>query len=132
MNWFWHALWIAFVIIPLTLLWTFCLVDIFVRRDLSGWARLGWLLGVLVLPLLGALTYLAVRPAPVDVVETRNTADSLYSSKGSVADEITKLADLRRSGAITEQEFVDQKARLLDVPTQRESGRGAARPGSRV
>ncbi|HSP38139.1 MAG TPA: PLDc N-terminal domain-containing protein [Frankiaceae bacterium] len=128
MNWFWHALWIAFVVIPLALLWGYCLVDIFVRRDLSGWARLGWLIGVLVLPLLGALTYLAVRPTPVDVVDLR----TIDVSEGSVSDEITKLANLRSTGAITEQEFADLKARLLDVPMQRESDRGAARPGSRV
>ncbi len=32
----------------------------------------------------------------------------------SVADEIRKLDELRHSGAITEQEFEDQKARLLE------------------
>jgi uncharacterized membrane protein len=129
MDWFWHALWIAFVIIPLTLLWVFCLVDIFVRRDLSGWARLGWLFGILVVPLLGALMYLVVRPAPVD---TRWASAQVDSSEGSVADEITKLDQLRSTGVITEQEFTTQKARLMDVPTQRDSGREAARPGSRV
>jgi hypothetical protein len=63
MNWFWHAVWICLVVIPVTLLWVTCVVDIFLRRDLSGWARVGWVLGVLVFPLVGALVYLAVRPA---------------------------------------------------------------------
>ena len=130
MNWFWHALWIAFVVIPLTLLWVFCVVDIFVRRDMSGWARLGWLLGVLVLPLLGALTYLAVRPQPAGVVDTRSEAP-VTTEGTSVADEIAKLDRLRSTGVISDQEFTAQKARMLELPTQRDSSRDAARPASR-
>jgi hypothetical protein len=130
MNWFWHALWIAFVVIPLTLLWVFCVVDIFVRRDMSGWARIGWLLGVLVLPLLGALTYLAVRPQPASVVDTRSEAP-VAAEGTSVADEIAKLDRLRSTGVISDQEFTAQKARMLELPTQRDSSRDAARPASR-
>jgi hypothetical protein len=62
MNWFWHAIWIAFVIIPAVLLWIFCLVDVFMRRDLTGLAKTTWVVLVLLIPWFGALIYLIVRP----------------------------------------------------------------------
>jgi uncharacterized membrane protein len=60
--WFWSVFILLFVFIPLVLAWGFVLVDMFMRQDLSGWAKAGWLLVVLVLPLLGALIYLIARP----------------------------------------------------------------------
>ena len=52
------VLWIFIVI------WT--LIDNFRRRDHSGWAKAGWFLFILFLPLIGVFTYLIVRPAVVD------------------------------------------------------------------
>ena len=63
MDWFWHALMICLVVIPVTLLWASCLVDIVLRSDLAGWHKALWVLLVLVVPLFGALIYLCVRPA---------------------------------------------------------------------
>jgi Phospholipase_D-nuclease N-terminal len=60
--WVWSVFILLFVFIPLIFAWAFVLVDMFMRRDLSGWAKAGWLLLVLVLPLLGALIYLVARP----------------------------------------------------------------------
>ena len=39
------------------------LADVFSRRDLSGWAKAGWTLFVIFLPLIGVLTYMVARPA---------------------------------------------------------------------
>ena len=49
------ALWIFIVI------WS--LVDNFRRRDHSGWAKAGWLLFIIFVPLLGVLVYQIARPA---------------------------------------------------------------------
>ena len=124
MNWFWHAMWIAFVIIPLSILWLFCVVDIFVRRDLSGWVRVAWVLGVLVLPLFGALMYLIARPRASEmVIDTRRPATGAETV--SVADEVGKLDRLRKEGALTEAEFNEQKVYLLELPRQRSTTRQA-------
>lgn len=64
--WFWSVLILLFVFIPLVFAWAFVLVDMFVRRDLSGWGKAGWLLVIIVLPLLGALIYLIARPSYVE------------------------------------------------------------------
>jgi hypothetical protein len=42
-----------------------CFVDNFKRRDHHGWAKLGWTILILMVPLLGALIYILARPAEV-------------------------------------------------------------------
>lgn len=46
-----------------TVLWTF--VDNFRRTDHSGWAKAGWFVLIVFLPILGVLAYLIARPADV-------------------------------------------------------------------
>jgi hypothetical protein len=53
-------IWMMFVF------FVFVSVD-FRRPDLSGWAKAGWALVILLLPLLGTLIYLVARPAVVEV-----------------------------------------------------------------
>jgi hypothetical protein len=36
--------------------------DIFMRDDLGGWAKAGWVLLIVILPLFGILIYLIARP----------------------------------------------------------------------
>ena len=56
-----------FIVMPLVLLWTFALIDLFVRKDI-GMAKLIWLLVIIVLPILGAIIYLLVRPSQEEMV----------------------------------------------------------------
>lgn len=46
-------------------IWIFIAVfaDIFRRHDLSGWAKVGWILLIFILPFLGALIYIGTRPS---------------------------------------------------------------------
>ncbi len=46
--------------------WAF--IDNFRRRDHSGWAKAGWALVILVVPLLGMLIYIGTRPS--DALDT--------------------------------------------------------------
>ena len=48
------VIWVAFVI--------FILVDNFKRHDHSGWAKAGWFLLILFVPVIGALIYIIARP----------------------------------------------------------------------
>ncbi len=61
-NWFLFF----FIYIPIVILWVSVVIDVFSRRDLSGWAKVGWLAFVLVLPLFGSLIYLGVRPSEAE------------------------------------------------------------------
>jgi hypothetical protein len=51
-------------IIPVLILWGYALVSLFGRPDLGVGAKLLWLLGILVLPIIGSVLYFMVRPAP--------------------------------------------------------------------
>ena len=59
---FWEAFILLFIFIPLILLWAYTLSDLFVRKDLQGWKKVMWLLVIIMLPLIGPLAYMVVRP----------------------------------------------------------------------
>jgi hypothetical protein len=54
------VIWAALVIIVL--------LDNFRRHDQSGWAKAGWTLLVIFLPLLGVLIYMVARPGPTEAI----------------------------------------------------------------
>lgn len=96
--------------------------DIFRSDDIGGWGKAGWMLLVLVVPLIGVLVYALARGDGMrqrDVARAQaRQADfdshvrSTASSSSGVADEIAKLSELQASGVITGDEFAQQKAKL--------------------
>ena len=56
----WTLLIIYFLFFVLMILFTI-VVDIFRSRDLGGWAKAGWIILLVILPLIGALIYLIAR-----------------------------------------------------------------------
>ncbi|HEU4449305.1 MAG TPA: PLDc N-terminal domain-containing protein [Gaiellaceae bacterium] len=52
------------------------LVDNFRREDLSGWAKAGWTLFVIVFPLLGAIVYQIARPRTVSTAPGREATSA--------------------------------------------------------
>ena len=60
-------LWVIYIWLIIMVLW-----DNFTRRDHSGWAKAGWTLFVIFLPLLGILIYMIARPAEDVSVMTRS------------------------------------------------------------
>ncbi len=117
---FWTMLWLF-----LFIMWIWLLISIFsdiFRRDMSGWAKAGWVLFLIVLPLLGALIYLIanggdMQARTVSDYQAAEAAQKEYirsvASTGSTADELEKLARLRDSGVVSDEEFAAQKAKLL-------------------
>jgi hypothetical protein len=96
--------------------------DLFRDHQLSGWAKAGWVLLLLVLPFLGALIYLIARGEGMRDRTVREQADmqrhmDAYiretASTGSSVDELAKLSELRDKGAISDEEFERAKAKLL-------------------
>ncbi len=121
---FWTMLWLF-----LFIMWIWLLIslfsDILRREDMSGWGKAAWVLFLIVLPLLGALIYLIANGSgmaerQVNDAKAMKAAQDEYirsvASGGggaSAADELEKLAKLKASGALTEEEFSAQKAKLL-------------------
>jgi hypothetical protein len=111
----------------LWVLWIFLLIriisDIFRSSDLSGLAKAAWTLLLIVLPLIGALSYLIVRGTGMHLRENRQLeaneqavrsyVQEAAGTSSSAAEELNKLAALRDRGVLTDEEFATQKARVL-------------------
>jgi hypothetical protein len=62
LNLFWTFLMFAGIVLLLFfVIW--CFIDNFRRRDLSGLAKAGWTVVILIVPFFGALIYIVARPA---------------------------------------------------------------------
>ena len=115
-----------------TMLWFFCFFiyiwllirifsDIFRSHDMGGWGKAGWVIFIFVLPFLGILVYLIARGKKMAEHQVQDAAQAQQEFKsyvqeaagGGTADELSKLADLREKGVLTDAEFQAQKAKLL-------------------
>ena len=110
---FFTWIWIAITVV----------VDIFRSHDLGGFSKALWFLFVVAIPYLGVFIYLVARgdkmhERQVDDAKASQDAFAAYVQQTagagtSTADQLTKLANLRDSGALTTEEFEAQKAKLL-------------------
>jgi energy-coupling factor transporter transmembrane protein EcfT len=99
-------------------IWIFITIfaDIFRRRDLSGWAKAGWILLLFILPFIGALIYLIARPKMTeqDKEELERYTEAQRRLQGySPADEIDKLSKLRDEGKISAEEYEKLKSKAM-------------------
>jgi ABC-type multidrug transport system fused ATPase/permease subunit len=97
-------------------------VDIFRSHDMGGFAKAIWVIFIIVFPLLGALVYLIARGGSMheraaQQAKAQQEAFDSYvkqtAGSGSHIDELSKLADLKAKGDISEEEFQAAKAKLL-------------------
>lgn len=96
--------------------------DLFGRHDISGWAKAGWCVFVIILPFLGIFVYLisqgkgmgerAQQRAQSQQAQMDTYVRSVAAS-GSPTEEIAKGQELLKSGAITQTEFDQLKAKAL-------------------
>jgi hypothetical protein len=108
------------------IIWIWLLItifaDLFRRSDLSGWAKAGWVVVLLVLPFVGVLIYLIAQSRGMaerrqkDVQRAQSQFDDYVrsvSSPGQPAEQIAQGKQLLDSGAITPQEFEALKQKAL-------------------
>lgn len=95
--------------------------DLFRRQDTSGWAKAAWIVFVILLPYVGVLVYLI---AEHEGIAERNTQRAQaaqqqfdqYVRSASASDpseQIAKAKGLLDSGAITQAEYDQIKAKAL-------------------
>ena len=91
--------------------------DLFRRHDISGWGKAVWVLALVLTSYLGIIVYLITQGAGMaerNAQQAAQARDELRRVVGySVADEITKLDQLRKSGSITDDEFKRLRAKLV-------------------
>jgi Phospholipase_D-nuclease N-terminal/Short C-terminal domain len=73
-------------------------IDVFRSHDLSGWAKAGWLVLVLLVPLLGVLIYVIARN---DKMKAHQVSDERQQEIAVMAE----LRDLKDRGILTNDEF---------------------------
>ncbi|HEY2597567.1 MAG TPA: SHOCT domain-containing protein [Candidatus Dormibacteraeota bacterium] len=111
-------------------IWIWLLVmvffDIFRSRDLGGGAKALWCIFIIILPFLGVFVYLIARGGKMHERQAQQAADqqaafdsyvrqTASAPGGDVASQLSKLADLKNQGVLTEEEFQSEKAKLLSV-----------------
>ena len=122
---FGDVMWTMFVFFAwIIFFWLLFIVfgDLFSRHDISGWAKAGWAVFVIILPFLGIFIYLiaegkgmgerAQQRAQSQQAQVDNYVRSVAAS-GSPTEEIAKCQELLKSGAITQTEFDQLKAKAL-------------------
>jgi hypothetical protein len=98
-------------------IWIFIgvLADIF-RRDMSGWAKAGWIILIVLLPLLGVLIYIVSRPKMADIDDGMimlGTSSRRGPAGYRPADEIAKAAQLYDQGKISADDYEHLKRQAL-------------------
>jgi hypothetical protein len=118
----WSILWFT-----LFFMWIWLVISIFAdilrSHDLGGWGKALWTIFVIFLPFLGVLVYLIARghkmnERAIQQAQAQDEAARAYiretvASGPTSADEIAKAAQLRDSGAITDEEYQALKAKAL-------------------
>jgi hypothetical protein len=117
----WSILWFF-----LFMMWIFLAIsviaDVFASRDLSGGAKAMWAVFVIFLPYLGIFIYLIARGDKMAdhsfrAAQAQEEAARAYiqdaAGSASVADELSKLADLKAAGTLDDAEYASAKAKLL-------------------
>ncbi len=118
-DFLWSLVVIFFMIIYFMMLFQ-VVIDVFRRQDASGVTKVLWLLVLLFLPLLGLIIYMI---ANAEGMAQRNIKDAQRSQaqfddyvrdvSGGSASEIAKAKELLDSGAISQTEFDQLKAKAL-------------------
>jgi hypothetical protein len=103
------------------ILWFWLLItvssDLFRRHDVSGFAKVIWVIVLIVLPYIGIFAYLLTQGrgmAERDEARVKQVRENLRHVVGfSTADELEKLDKLKSAGSISEEEHARLRARLV-------------------
>src|ERR1700689_249124 len=112
----------------LFIIWIWLLItvfmDVFRSHDMSGWAKALWVIIIIILPFLGVFVYLIARGGKMHERAAEQAAQQqkafdqyVRQAAGAQGDDtasqLSKLADLKSSGVLTDAEFEAQKSKIL-------------------
>ena len=112
----------------LFIIWIWLLIyvfmDIFRSHDMGGGAKALWVIFIIILPFLGVFVYLIARGGKMHERQAQEAASqqkafdqyvkqTAGTSGDITADQLSKLADLKSQGVLTDAEFEAQKAKIL-------------------
>jgi hypothetical protein len=108
-------------VIFMFVLWIWLLIsvfsDLFRRDDISGGAKVIWVIFLIILPYLGVLAYVLTQGggmAERNQAQATKAREEMRNIVGfSAADEIRKLDELKAKGSITDAEYQKLRTRLI-------------------
>lgn len=112
----WFFLWILWIWLVVWIL-----MDIFRSDDMGGWAKAGWTIMIVFLPLLGVLIYVIARGGKMQQRQQRDIqqADAEFRDRvreaagTSTASQLSQLADLHARGVLSDAQFEREKEKVL-------------------
>jgi type VI protein secretion system component VasK len=123
LDWFLTMLWFFLFIIWIWLL-IYVFMDVFRSHDLGGLAKAAWVIFIILIPYLGVLVYLIARGGKMHERAAQQAAaqqkafdqyvrQAAGTPGADTASQLSKLADLKSQGVLTDAEFESQKAKIL-------------------
>ena len=99
-------------------------IDVFRSHDIGGLAKALWVIFIIILPFLGVLVYLIARGGKMHERAAQEAArqqkafdqyvrQTAATPGSSTADQLSKLAELKNQGVLSEAEFEAEKAKIL-------------------
>ena len=113
----WFFLFIAWIWVVIVVI-----ADVFRSHDLTGWGKAAWTIFIIIIPWLGVLVYLIARGHGMQERQAQQYADQQAAANAYIkqaagttdADQLEKLKSLHDSGALTDDEYAAQKAKVLN------------------
>ncbi len=112
-------------VIFLFVMWFWLLItvfgDLFRRDDTSGFAKVVWVIFLIVLPFLGVFAYLLTQASGMakrSEAQMQKAREQIRAAVGfSAADEIAKLERLKSAGTISAAEYSSLRAQIVSPQT---------------
>lgn len=124
---FWDVVWfivITFAFVAYLMVMFAIIGDLFRDHETSGWAKAGWILGLIFLPFLAALVYVIARGQGMTERQARGYEEAKKQQEAYIkevagtatpADEIAKAKAMYDAGTITREEFDALKSKALGL-----------------
>jgi ABC-type multidrug transport system fused ATPase/permease subunit len=120
----WEAIWLVFItflFVTVLMMLFSVIVDLFRDDTTSGWGKAGWILVLILLPLLGLLIYVIARGKGMTERTFKEQAEAKQSfdtyvrdvAGGGAASELEKANTLHAAGKLSDEEFAQLKAKIL-------------------
>ncbi|MBE1495819.1 hypothetical protein H4696_002919 [Amycolatopsis lexingtonensis] len=87
--------------------------DLYRRADVSGWAKAGWTVLVIVLPIIGVLLYLGTRGRHLAERQRARETGYMSTSDTTGAAQIAEARRLLEDGVINDEEYQALKQKAL-------------------
>jgi hypothetical protein len=124
LDFFWTMmiffLWVIWIWLLITVF-----IDLFRNKAMNGWMKALWVVFLIFIPLLGVLVYLIAhgddmqqrqidQSASVQQAQNQYIRDVAASDSGTDnAGALTQLSQLHKDGALTDDEYAQEKAKVL-------------------